>query len=103
MTLTAQTIQKRDAILAAAVQDGRLVQGSRAWLSYRDLFTVDPLLAERGIAQLAANPVAAARAGSADPTAPQSTEYDPAWLSAPERDRITRAHAGYPPVSHSYE
>jgi len=103
MTLTAQDITKRDQILAAAVADGRLVYGSQAWLSYRDMFAIDPTLAERGIAQLAANPLAGASTGVEAARAAQSDEYDPNWLSAPERNRIARAHAGYPAVSHTFE
>jgi hypothetical protein len=103
MTLTPQHIQHRNRVLAAAVAQGRLVHGSQAYMNFSTLFDIDPDTAERTIAQLQPSPLAAARGGAPDPTAPQSDEYDPNWLSGPERARISRAHAGYPAVSHSFE
>jgi hypothetical protein len=93
MALTAAQIRYRDRILATAVADGKLVYGSKAWLGFRDTFDIDPSLAERAIAQLAPNPLAAAR-GGVPRQVPTSDEYDPAWLSAPERARINAARSG---------
>ncbi len=111
MTLDRTELRKRDELLRRAVAEGKVIEGSQLYQTLSDTFAIRPQVAEAMVEQLTPNPLAANHSSvNASPNSararnlpPAGTEYDPQWLTGPERRRVANAHAGYEPVDHTFE
>jgi hypothetical protein len=87
---SAEHLSVRDTLIGEAVRAGKIL-ASRTQ-HYQRLYDADPELTKHVLAQLQPAPGIAAASGA--PPTQADSDYDPAWLTPAERNRITAASSG---------